>query len=162
VHQLNAFASGTVRYGRSIATRAPARRICRPLRTHVNGREHAADERPRWRRELGPDVEQSVTTAVVGDLVTIVNKATNRRPARRRAAPARTRRPDRVGRDRAGARTTPQVNVFISTNIVKDYVHRYLDPNMPKLGEQMTANVTSHRSATHSSTATRSTSSSRA
>jgi len=140
VHQLNAFASGTVRY--RTVDRHPARpRIDLPApRTHVTvgstPQTTSADGSVSW----APDVQQSITTAVIGDLVTIVNKATSDGPlavAQLVLAPGG----QTVWDASALALDDAQVNVFISTNIVKDFVYRYLDPNMPKLGEQMTANV---------------------
>ena len=89
----------------------------------------------------GADVVQTISTAVVGDLVKIVNKEAAMGPlaTARPADPARRRRS--CGTPRPAALEDAQVSVFLGTNIVKDYVARYVDPNMPKLGDQMTANV---------------------
>ncbi len=140
VHQLNAFASGTVRY--RTVDRHPARaRLDRPAsRTHVMVQGTPQTTRADGSVSWGADVNQAVTTAVIGDLVKIVNKASSDGPlavAEIVLAPGGAA----VWDASATALDDAQVNVFISTNIVKEFVARELDPNMPKLGEQMTANV---------------------
>jgi len=140
VHQLNAYASGTVRY--KSVDRHPAReRIDRPApRTHVmvqgTPQTTTMDGSVTW----GADVGQSITTGVIGDLVKIVNKASTDGPlavANIMIAPGGVAVWDATAEPLDDA----QVNVYIATNIVKDFVLREVDPNMPALGEQMVANV---------------------
>jgi uncharacterized protein (TIGR03382 family) len=140
VRQLNTYASGVVRY--HTVDRHPARaRIDRPApRTHVMVAGTPQTTAPDGTVTWSPDTGLSITTAVVGDLVAIVNKATADGPLA--VAQIMLQPGGQAVWDASAAELEDaQVNVFIDTNTVKDFVFRNLDPNMPKLGEQMTANV---------------------
>lgn len=140
VHQLNTYASGTVRY--KTVDRHPDRpRIDRPApRTHVMVEGTPQTTAPDGSVSWGAEINQSITTAVIGDLVTIVNKVSAEGPL---AATQVLLAPGGAAVWDASATELDdaQVNAFISTNLVKDFVLRSIDPNMPKLGEQMTVNV---------------------
>lgn len=140
VRQLNTYATGTVHY-RGV-DRYPGRgRLDVPApraRVGVNGvgQTTTSDGKVSW----GSDVTATITTAVVGDLVRVINNATAVAPL---ATADLALAPGGLGIWDASADPLDdaQVNVFLSTNIVKDFVQRNLAPDMPLLGEQIIANV---------------------
>lgn len=139
VHQQNLYASGTVRY-RSVDRHPGNPRIDRPAPNAfvmVSGTPTttAADGSVSW----PVDAAQTLTTAVVGNFVTVVNKATN-------AVAAETDLPlspngTAVWDASAEVEIDAQVQVFLATNIVKQFVRTQLDANMPKLDDALIANV---------------------
>lgn len=140
VQQLNTYASGTLQY-RGVDRHPGRGRIDLPAsRAHVLVGGAPQTTRPDGTLEWGADTQQTVTTTVTGDLVKIVSKHAVDAPAATgelSIAPGG----NVVWDASADALADAQVNVFVATNVVKDYVERHLDPHMPKLGEQMTANV---------------------
>ncbi len=139
VHQQNLYATGTVRY-KSFDRHPGNPSIDRPAPNAfvmVSGAPTttAADGSVSW----GVDAAQTLTTAVVGDFVTVVNKA-----AGAAAAVADLSLPPNgivVWDARSVVEDDAQVQVFLSVNIVKQFVRTQLDANMPKLNEAITANV---------------------
>ena len=140
VHQLNTYATGTLRY-RSVDRHPGRTRVDQAAwRAQVTVGGAPATTSETGVLSWGGSGEQALETSVVGDLVKIVNKASSDGPLATAqltiAAGGVT-----VWDASEDALHDAQVNVFVGTNIVKDFVFRYLDPDMPKLGEQMTANV---------------------
>jgi hypothetical protein len=139
VHQQNLYTTGTVKY--RAVDRNPGRpRIDVPApRAHVmvDGAPQttATDGSVTW----STSGSQTVTTAVVGDLVTIVNKATS--SALAVADLALVPGGQIVWDASATPEDDAQIQTYLATNKVKDFVARELDANMPKLGEPITANV---------------------
>lgn len=139
VRQQNFYATGTVLY-RGV-DRFPARgRLNRPARrAHVMVGGAAQTTSGNGTVSWSPDVAQTVTTGVTGDLVTIVNKKNDGATvtAQLSLAPG--------GQVVWDVSATPedeaQVMTYLATNIVKEYVRNNLDPAMPKLDEPLTANV---------------------
>ncbi|HEU0035339.1 MAG TPA: hypothetical protein VFQ53_32240 [Kofleriaceae bacterium] len=139
VHQQNTYAQGTLLY-RSV-DRYPARpRVDRPApRAHVvvggAPQTTTSDGVVTW----SPDVPQTVSTAVVGDLVTIVNKASDGVLATNDLSlpPAGSTVWDLTANPEQDA----QLTTYIAVNTVKDFVRAKLDPVLPHLDEPMTANV---------------------
>jgi hypothetical protein len=139
VHQQNLYASGTVRY-RSVDRHPANPRVDRPAPNAyvmVSGAPTttAADGSVSW----AADAAQTLTTAVVGDFVTVVNKA-----AGATVAVADLSLPPNgtvVWDASSVVEDDAQVQVFLATNIVKQFVRTQLDAGMPKLNEAITANV---------------------
>ncbi|MBL9020453.1 MAG: hypothetical protein JNL83_40085 [Myxococcales bacterium] len=139
VKQLNAYASGTVRY--KSVDRHPGRpRVDRPAQhAHVmvaGARTTTAlDGSVSW----GPDAAQTLTTAVSGNFVEVVNQAAGGQIAfaELSISPGGSVLWD----PSANVDDDAQVQVYIATNIVKDYVRTMVDPNMKTLDEVITANV---------------------
>lgn len=141
VRQLNTYATGTVMY--QTVDRYPANgraRIARPAaRTHVtvNGamQTTTASGGVTW----SPDMPTTVQTSVTGDLVAVVNKANGNLAASAtlELAPGGQLVWDASGNELDDA----QINTFIATGIAKEYVRQHIDPAMPTIDEQMTANV---------------------
>lgn len=139
VHQLNTFATGTVRY-RSVDRHPGNPRVDRPApRAHVRvegtPQTTAADGSVTW----SADATQTLTTAVTGDFVDVINMATAGAIA---VAELPLPPGGQVVWDASGAEADDaQVQVYLATNIVKDFVRANLDPNMRHLDEPITANV---------------------
>ncbi len=139
VHQQNLYASGTVRY-KGVDRRPGNPRVDRPAPNAfvmVSGTPTttAVDGSVSW----GPDAAQTLTTAVAGNFVTVVNKATGAA-----VAVADLSLPPNgtvVWDASAVTEDDAQVQVYLSTNIVKQFVRTRLDPAMPKLDEAIIANV---------------------
>jgi len=138
VRQLNLFELGTMLY-RGV-DRYPGRpRIDRPAayaHVTVNGAPQttSAAGQVSW----SDSAPRTVATAVVGDLVAIVNKASG-------GVLATVQLPLAAGGlavwdASAATEDDAQVQTYLNVNTAKDFA-RDLDPNMPKLGEQITANV---------------------
>lgn len=141
VRQLNTYATGTVLY--YTVDRFPS--VSRPRVTRPAQRAHLMVAGAMQTTTVGgavswsPDAPTSVQTSVSGDLVTIVNKADGNALATAALgiAPGEQLVWDASGNQLDDA----QVNTFVATNIAKEYVRQYIDPVMPTIDEQMTANV---------------------
>lgn len=139
VRQQNAYASGTVRY-RGVDRHPGNPRVDRPApNAHVivagAPTTTAADGSVSW----GADAAQTLTTAVVGDYVEVVNQAAGGAIA---SADLPIAPGGSVVWDPSGSiDDDAQVQVYLSTNIVKDYVRTMVDANMKDLDEVLTANV---------------------
>lgn len=139
VHQQNLYASGTVQY-RSVDRHPGNPRVDRPapnayVMLSGTPATTASDGSVSW----SPDATQTLTTAVVGDFVTVVSKATNAVAAATDLALAPNG--TAVWDASAVVEEDAQVQVFLATNVVKQFVRTQLDPNMPKLNEAIVANV---------------------
>lgn len=139
VHQRNAYATGTVRY-RSVDRHPGNPRIDLPApNAHVMiagaPATTAADGLVSW----GVDAAQTLTTAVTGDFVEVVNQAAGGAIAF--ADLALSPGGLVVWDASASPEDDAQVQVYLSTNIVKDFVRTQLDPGMRTLNESITANV---------------------
>lgn len=138
VQQMNLFSTGTVLY--HAVDRYPSLpRVDRPApraRVTLDG----APETTTVAGELNwPDAgSHVVTTAVVGDLVSIVNKATGGALATTDLSLAPGGQA--VWDASAAPETDAQVQTFLNVNRAKDFA-RVLDPAMPTLDDQITANV---------------------
>ncbi len=139
VHQQNRYATGQLLY-RSVDRNPLRARVDRPARTAkvtLGGvaQTTGVDGTLTW----SPDVSLTVTTSVVGDFVTVVNKAADGLLAAAdfTLAPGGTATWDVAGNEPQDA----QVQVYIATNRVKDYVRTFVDPAMPGLDLPIIANV---------------------
>jgi len=139
VRQQNLYATGTVLY-RGV-DRYPTRgRINRPARrAHVMVGAAAQTTSSNGIVSWSPDGPQGITTAVNGDLVTIVNKSGDG------ANPTANMTLSPGGQIVWDASATPeddaQVVTFLAANTVKEYVRNNIDAAMPKLNDPITANV---------------------
>ncbi len=139
VHQQNRFANGTVLY--RTVDRHPGRgRVDLP----AHRAQVTVGGTPQTTNNAGgiswsPDVAQTVTTGVLGDLVTIVNKAEGGvlATATLDISPAGATTWDASGIEADDA----QLVAWVSTNTVKEYVRSFIDPQMPTLDDAMTVNV---------------------
>ncbi|MDQ3368143.1 MAG: hypothetical protein M3680_22180, partial [Myxococcota bacterium] len=139
VHQQNRYATGQLQY-RSVDRHPGRGRVDRPARSArvaVNG--VAQTTTPTGGLTWSPDVAATVTTSVVGDLVTVVNKAVDGGLAAvdLALAPGGVALWDTTTDEKQDA----QVQVFIATNRVKDYVRANIDPGMVGLEASLVANV---------------------
>lgn len=137
VHQQNRYAAGTLLY-RTVDRHPGRTRIDRPARSArvlVGGNAQTTSANG----TVTLDATQVVSTSVDGDFVTIINKATGGTPATAdlALAPGGAALWDATGEEQQDA----QVNVYVATNRVKDYVRTHVDSAMPKIDEVMTANV---------------------
>ena len=139
VRQQNFYATGTVLY-RGV-DRYPGRgRVDRPARRArvlVGGTAQTTSSNGvvSW----SPDVAQTVTTGVTGDLVRIVNKKTEGVTA---TAQLPLSPGGQIVWDASGVpEDEAQIVTYLATNTVKEYIRNNIDPAMPKLDEPMTANV---------------------
>lgn len=138
VRQLNTYATGTVLY--RVTNRWPQNgRIDAPAnRAHVvvNGAPQTTDAAGNisW-----GDGEVSVGTSIEGDLVSVVNKATGSAIATALLAlqPNGSLSWDASATEQEDA----QVNAYVATTTVKDWVRANLDPAMPTIDDVMTVNV---------------------
>ncbi|HEY6175188.1 MAG TPA: hypothetical protein VIX73_12110, partial [Kofleriaceae bacterium] len=138
VQQMNLFSTGTVLY--HAVDRYPALpRVDRPApRARL-----ALDGAPQTTTPDGvlswvDAVSHTVTTGVAGDLVTVVNKASGGALA---TAQMTLGPGGQIVWDASAApEDDSQLQAFLSINRAKDFA-RELDPNMPTLDEQITANV---------------------
>ena len=139
VHQQNTYASGTVLY-RSVDRHPSKPRVDRPAqRARVTVGGVAQTTTAAGGITWTPDAAQTVSTAVVGDLVTIVNKSAAGLlgTAQLTISPGGAAIWDTMG----NAEDDAQLNTYVATNIVKEYVRANVDPEMPTLDDSMTANV---------------------
>ncbi len=139
VHQQNAYTTGKLMY-RSL-DRYPMRpRFDAPaVRAHVQVSGAVQTTTVTGDVSWDSGDSQIVTTAAVGDLVRVVNKADGGT-----AAAATLTIPSGgsvVWDPSAIVEDDAQVQVFLATNKAKAFVAAYIDPNMPKLLEQTIANV---------------------
>jgi hypothetical protein len=139
--QLNMYATGTVLY--SAVDRYPSAsrpRIPRPAqRAQITVAGAAQTTSILGTVTWSPDTPTTVQTSVTGDLVTVVNKADGNGVAT--AALVIAPGDQLVWDASAVEEDDAQVNVFVATGIAKEYVRQYIDPAMPTLDEQITANV---------------------
>jgi hypothetical protein len=138
VRQMNLFENGTVLYHG--VDRYPGRpRIDRPAPyAHVTLNGAPQTTSPTGQVSWGGSGSQTVATSVVGDLVAIVNKAASGVLAT--AKLPLTDGGQVVWDASADAEADAQVQTYVNINTAKEFA-RSLDPNMRKLGEQITANV---------------------
>jgi len=143
VRQMNLFTFGTVLYhavDRYPVPADPARpRIDRPApRAHITLNGAAQTTSATGQVSWGDDSAQSVATSAVGDLVAVVNKATNGVLATALLSLG----PDGtvVWDASAVPEDDAQVQTYLNANIAKEFA-RTLDPGMPTLDDQITANV---------------------
>jgi hypothetical protein len=139
VQQLNAYATGTVKF-RAVdryPTRPRVDRVAQRAFVQVNGS-------PQTTMMTGgiawtPDGNVDVTTSAIGDLVSVINKAEGNALATavNLMTPGGTVVWDATGNPEDDA----QVNAYIATSRAKEYVRDFVDPTMPTLDEQMTVNV---------------------
>ncbi|MDX2092316.1 MAG: hypothetical protein SFX73_30915 [Kofleriaceae bacterium] len=140
VHQLNAYATGTLVY-RGV-DRYPGRpRIDIPApRAAVTVDGAPQTTTPTGMLTWGSEAPVSVATAVVGDLIQVINKNDSEgilASALLTLAPNGTAVWDATSNPIEDA----QLNVYLHANRVKDFVATHLDPELPLLGERMNANV---------------------
>ncbi len=139
VHQQNRYANGTVLY--NTVDRHPGRaRVAKPAHNTqlmVGGAPQttSGDGGISW----SPDVDQTVTTAVIGDFAAITNKATDGVLATAQLSISPSGQA--VWDVSATEFDDAQLVAFVSTNTVKDYVRTFLDPAMPTLNDSMVVNV---------------------
>jgi hypothetical protein len=139
VHQQNTYANGTVLY--RVVDRHPGKpRIDLPAqRAQVKVGGAPQTTTTGGAITWSPDVAQTVDTAVVGDLVTIVNKSTAGLLA---TAPLSISPGGSTVWDATAVQEDDaQISTFVATNLVKEYIRANIDPAMPKLDEPMVANV---------------------
>ena len=136
--QLNLFGLGTLAY-RAVNRYPDLARSDRPVpraRITLNGAPQttSASGQVSW----GDNSSQTVATSVVGDLVAVVNMATNGVLATTQLALG----PDATAVWDASAKPEEdaQVQTYLNTNIAKEFA-RGLDPAMATLNDQITANV---------------------
>ena len=139
VRQLNTYASGTLLY--QTVDRYPSRgRMARPAaHAHVTVNGMMATTSPAGVVSWTPDGDASLETSVVGDFVSVVNKATDNAAAAAVFAisPGGQLVWDASGSEHADA----QVNAYVASQIAKDYVRQHIDPLMPTIDEQLIVNV---------------------
>lgn len=138
VRQMNTYATGTLLY--KAVDRHPLRaRVDRPA-AKANVTVGASPQTTTLAGQVTwtPDVAQPLKTSVLGPLVTIVNKsaAASLVAADLQIAPNGTV----VWDASVNAEDDAQVQTFLATNTVKEYV-RTFDPAMAKLDEPIEANV---------------------
>jgi len=139
VHQQNRYATGQLLY-RGVDRHPLRARVDRPARSaHVAVAGVAQTSAPDGTLTWSPDTAVTVTTAVVGDFVTVVNKAVDGMlvTGDLLIAPSGAS----VWDVSADEKQDAQVQVFIATNRVKDYVRTMIDPGMPGIADATTANV---------------------
>ena len=144
VRQMTMFAFGTVLYHGVDRYPDPSRpRIDRPAASaHVTldgaAQTTSATGQVSWSAAAPP----TLATAVVGDLVAIVNKATSGALASAQLSfvAAGNGTFQAVWDAEATPEDDAQVQTYLNVNTAKDFA-RTLDPNMPTLGSQITANV---------------------
>ncbi len=140
VKQMNAYATGTLLY-KTVERHPGNARVDRPApRAHVTIAGSAITTTLAGGVSWSPDTQETLTTAVAGDLVTIVNKSgadTDPAFANLAIAPNGAAVWDAT----AAPEDDAQINVFVAINIVKDFVAREIDPGMPLLAMQLVANV---------------------
>jgi hypothetical protein len=140
VRQQNLYATGQLLY--KGVDRNPLRprvdRAANSAKVAVGGLAQTTS--PAGMLSWSPDGQVTVTTSVVGQYVTIVNKDAADAPlttADLSLSPNGTTTWDASADEKQDA----QVNVFISTNRVKDFVRANLDPALPGIDDSITANV---------------------
>ncbi len=140
VQQMNAYATGTLLY-KSVDRHPGNARLDLPApRAYVTIAGSAVTTTIHGGVSWSPDTQMTLTTAVEGDLVKIVNKAgADAQPAFTdlTISPNGTSVWDASGNGLDDA----QLNVYVAINIVKEYVERHVDADMPLLGMQLVANV---------------------
>jgi len=139
VVQQNMYATGTVKYHG--VDRYPARgRIDRPAqRAFIQLNSIPQTTTLAGNVSWSPDVAQTLTTGVTGQLVAIVNKGTG-------GALTSTQLTLSPGGSvvwdaSADPEQDAQVVTYLAVNTVKEFVRTHIDSAMPKLDESMTANV---------------------
>jgi hypothetical protein len=138
VHQLNAYATGTVLY--HTVDRYPEKgRIDRPAQRALVTVNSAPQTTTMTGTVAWDSGDAEVITAVSGDLVAVVNKAAGGVAANGIYAlgPGGSLVWDASGSEFDDA----QLNAYVATMIAKDYVRNHVDAQMPTLDEQMPVNV---------------------
>jgi uncharacterized protein (TIGR03382 family) len=138
IHQLNTYATGTVLY--HSVDRYPGRGyIDRPApRAYVALDGTSVVTSVSGVVVWSPDVQQTLAPGPTGDLVGVTNKAMGGvATAQLSIDPGGMA----VWDASAVVDDDAQVNAYIDTNIAKEYVRAFLDPNMPKLDAQFPVNV---------------------
>lgn len=137
--QKNQYATATLLY-RGV-DRYPGRgRIDRPAtRAHVTVNSVPTITSPTGLVTWTPETQAGVQTSIVGDLVSVVNKATDGGAASARLLldPGGQAIWDASGVDEDDA----QVIAYLGISLAKDYVRTHLDPTMATLDQQLTVNV---------------------
>jgi MYXO-CTERM domain-containing protein len=139
IHQLNTYATGTVLYHG--VDRHPLRgRINRPavraqLLVNSSPQTTSATGTITW----SPDSSATVQTTVIGDLATVVNKATGNAAAS--AVLGIVPGGQLVWNMASDEHADAQVNAYVTTMIAKEYVRAHVDPQLRTLDDQMTVNV---------------------
>jgi hypothetical protein len=140
VKQMNAYATGTLLY-KSVDRHPGNARVDLPAtRAYVTLAGSAVTTTMAGSVSWSPDTQMTLTTAVEGDLVKVINKAAaDAEPAFTdlTISPNGAAVWDASGNELDDA----QLNVYVALNIVKSYVEREVDPDMPLLGMQLVANV---------------------
>jgi hypothetical protein len=139
LHQRNSYASGTVLY--HSVDRYPAHGyVDRPAPlAHVELDNTAATTASDGTVSWSPDVVQTVTTAVAGDLVAVANDAMNGTTAVAMLPldPGGSLVWNTIGVDTDEA----QVDAYIDTNLAKQYARTFLDPNLSHVDDQLPVKV---------------------
>jgi hypothetical protein len=141
VRQLNTYASGTVLY--NVVDRYPLtdrpRTTAPAPRAHLTVNGTLVTSTMAGSVTWSPDVATTVDTSVTGDLVAIVNKA----PSAALAHGLYALEPNNllIWDPTGSVEDDAQVNTFIATGMAKEYVRNNIDPAMPTIDDQMTANV---------------------
>ena len=138
VHQMNLFATGTVLY-HAIDRNPSHPRIDLPAeRVHVGFGGAMRTTSSTGELTWDDAAPHPVTTSVVGDLVAVVNKAGSGTLA---SAQLTLADGGQIVWDASGVvEDDAQVQTYLNVSIAKDFA-RELDPGMPTLGAQITANV---------------------
>lgn len=140
VKQMNSYATGTLLY-KTVDRHPGNARVDRPApRAYVTIGGAVVTTTMAGGISWSPDANETLTTAVEGDLVRIVNKsAADVDPAVTDLAISPNG--SVVWDATAVAEDDAQLNVFVAINIVKDFVRREIDPDMPLVDMQLVANV---------------------
>ncbi|MGE0548330.1 MAG: hypothetical protein AB7O24_27155 [Kofleriaceae bacterium] len=139
VQQLNSYATGTLLYN-SVDRNPHRTRLNVPApRVQVTLGGSSQTTTSTGGVSWTGDAAQAVTTGTTGDLVKIVNRGTG-------GVSAATTLTISAGGEAVWDASAivdddSQVQTYLATNIVKNFVMEHIDPSMPKLGEQMVANV---------------------
>jgi MYXO-CTERM domain-containing protein len=139
VKQMNAYANGTVKY--RVADRHPARgrvdRVAPRVWVNIDGAPQTTSMAGgvAW----GTDSSVVAETSVIGDLVSVENKAVGEVTAV--ASHALMPNGTAIWDASAVVEDDAQTNAYIATMRVKEYVREHVDPQMPTLDEQITVKV---------------------
>ncbi|CAN5912602.1 hypothetical protein BH11MYX3_BH11MYX3_13170 [soil metagenome] len=139
VHQQNLYASGTVRY-RAVDRHPGNPRVDLPApNAHVMVAGAPTTTTSAGGVSWGVETVQTLTTAVSGDFVEVVNQAAGGAIA---VAELALSPGGLVVWDASAApEDDAQVQVYLSVNIVKNFVRTQIDPAMKTLDQSITANV---------------------
>ncbi|MGE3542349.1 MAG: M36 family metallopeptidase [Kofleriaceae bacterium] len=139
VQQLNTYATATLLYNSVDRTPNRPRHNVPAPRVHVMVSGSAQTTTSTGGVSWAGDADQSIITATTGDLVKIVNRATDGTLAAvTLALPAGG---EAVWDASGVVHDDAQVQTYLATNTVKNFIMAHIDASMPKLGEQIVANV---------------------